>query len=261
VAYTAANEQEIGFSEVTRDVSRTVAKDAGRLLHPVWSPDGNMIAYYGNRQILLRHADTDANPVEVAKMDLTAYLQDWSRDGRYITYTRVIPKGGDDLMALPMNGDKAAGAPFLVFHTPERSLHTALSPDSQWLALSTNKGDTYEVFVTPFSDQTKAEGRGPRWQVSTHGGVGPQWSPDGKQIYFLSRDFKKLLVADFKPGNPPTTSAPREMFDWNFSWNPGIRNSYSVDPATGRFLAVNRLNQGYGPITVLSNWAALLNKH
>jgi serine/threonine protein kinase/Tol biopolymer transport system component len=261
VAYTAANEQEIGFSEVTRDVSRTVAKDAGRLLHPVWSPDGSMIAYYGNRQILLRHADTDANPVEVAKMDMTAYLHDWSRDGRYITYTRLIPKGGDDLMALPMNGDKAAGAPFLVFHTPERSLHTSLSPDSQWLALSTNKGDTYEVFVTPFSNQTKAEGRGPRWQVSTHGGVDPKWSPQGNQIYFLSRDFKKLLVADFKPGSPPTTSAPREMFDWNFSWNPGIRNSYSVDPATGRFLVVNRLNQAFAPITVLSNWAALLNKH
>jgi len=261
VAYTAANEQEIGFSEVARDVSRTVAKiDAGRLLHPVWSPDGSMIAYYGNRQILLRHADTDANPVEVAKTDLTAYLHDWSRDRRYITYTRVVPKGGDDLMALPMSGDKAAGAPFLVFHTAERSLYTALSPDSQWLALSTNKGDSYEVFVTPFSDQTKAEGRGPRWQVSTHGGVDPKWSPQGNQIYFLSRDFKKLLVADFKPGNPPTTSAPREMFDWNFSWNPGIRNSYSVDPATGRFLIVHRLNQAYAPITVLSNWAALLNK-
>jgi dipeptidyl aminopeptidase/acylaminoacyl peptidase len=165
-----------------------------------------MIAYHGNRQILLRHADTDANPVAVTKMDLTAYLQDWSRDGRYITYTQQIRKGGDDLMALPMSGDKAAGPPFLVFHTPERSLHTALSPDSQWLALSTNKGDTYEVFVTPFSDQTKAEGRGPRWQVSTHGGVDPKWSPQGNQIYFLSRDFKKLLAADFKPGNPPTTS-------------------------------------------------------
>jgi serine/threonine protein kinase/Tol biopolymer transport system component len=262
VAYTAANGQEIGFSEVARGVYRTVAKsDAGALYHPLWSPDGSMIVYYGNRQILLRHADTDGNPVEVAKMDRPGYLHDWSRDGRYITYVRSNPKGGFDLMALPMNGDKAAGAPFLVFHSSERSLHTALSPDSQWVALSTNKGDTYEVFVTPFSDQTKAEGRGPRWQVSTHGGVDPKWSPQGNQIYFLSRDFKKLLVAEFKPGSPPTTSAPRDMFDWNFTWYLTVRNSYSVDPATGRFLVVNRLNPTYAPITVLSNWAALLNKH
>jgi serine/threonine protein kinase len=262
VAYTAGNLREIGFSEVARSVYRTVAKsDAGSLWHPLWSPDGSRIAYFGNGHILLRHADTDANPVEAAKVDQTAYLHDWSRDGRYITYAAFNPKGGLDLMALPMNGDKADGVPFLVFHTAERALHTALSPDSQWVALSTNKGDTYEVFVTPFSDQTKAEGRGPRWQVSTHGGVDPKWSPQGNQIYFLSKDFKKLLVADFKPGNPPTTSAPRDMFDWNFTWYPTVRNSYSVDPATGRFLVVNRLNPVYAPITVLSNWAALLNKH
>lgn len=127
VAYTAANEQEIGFSEVARDVSRTVVKDAGRILHPVWSPDGSMIAYYANRQILLRHADTDANPVGVAKMDLTAYLHDWSRDGRYITYTQILPKGGDDLMALPMNGDKASGALFW-YSTPLRDRCIPRSP-------------------------------------------------------------------------------------------------------------------------------------
>jgi len=51
------------------------------------------------------------------------------------------------------------------------------------------------------------------------------------------------------------------MFDWNFSWYTTVRNSYTVDPATGRFLAVNRLTPTFGPITVLSNWAALLNKH
>jgi Tol biopolymer transport system component len=206
--------------------------------------------------ILLRHADTDANPVEVAKTDRQAFLHDWSRDGRYITYVRFNPKGGDDLMALPMNGDKAAVAPFLVFHTPERSLHTALSPDSQWVALSTNKGETYEVFVAPFSDQSKAEGAA--HAASLHPWRRGPSGASGNQIYFLSSDFKKLLVADFKPGNRPA-SAPREMFDWNFTWYPGVRNSYSVDPATG--VSLRQQTQGYAPITVLSNWAALLNKH
>jgi len=39
---------------------------------------------------------------------------------------------------------------------------------------------SYEVFVRPYP------GPGWRWQISTGGGVRPQWSPDGRQIHYLA---------------------------------------------------------------------------
>jgi Tol biopolymer transport system component len=263
VAYTAQGLREIDYTEVSRGVVRKVAAADAALYHPLWSPDGNKIVYYSKGQILMRDTDTDGAPVEVAKgpKSSAAFLHDWSRDGRYITYAEFGAKGGLNLMALPMNGLKPSGDAFLVFHSTQRSLHTALSPDSQWVAFSTNEDNHYQVFVTPLADQTKTEGRGPRWQVSTEGGVDPKWSTDGKQIYFLNNGFKKLLAADFKPGNPPTFSTPRPVFDWSFAWSAGVRNSYTIDPSSGRILVVSPISQTYSPITVLVNWAGLLKKN
>jgi len=38
---------------------------------------------------------------------------------------------------------------------------------------------------------------GGRWQVSTKGGVQPQWRSDGEELYFIAPD-KRLMAAEMK---------------------------------------------------------------
>ncbi|MEJ0098663.1 MAG: hypothetical protein WDO12_02540 [Pseudomonadota bacterium] len=54
-----------------------------------------------------------------------------------------------------------------------------ISPDGHWLAYVSDETGRAEVWAQPMPPAT-----GSRAQLTTSGGNHPQWSPDGKQIYF-----------------------------------------------------------------------------
>ena len=56
------------------------------------------------------------------------------------------------------------------------------SPDGRWLAYSSDESGAFEVYVRAFP------GPGPRYPVSSGGGLAPRWNPRGGELFYLARD-------------------------------------------------------------------------
>ena len=64
-----------------------------------------------------------------------------------------------------------------------------ISPDSRWLAYTSDESGSPEIYVTAFPD------RGRKWQVSTSGGQSPRWNSNGSEILYHSTDGTLIAVA------------------------------------------------------------------
>lgn len=98
----------------------------------------------------------------------------------------------------------------------------SVSPDKRWIAYESSASGSPEIFVQPFPDLDSG-----RWQVSTDGGVEPQWSADGSRLYFGKVDQLMAVSVDdadtFRFGRPePLAELGNYMFN-------GAR-TYAVSP-------------------------------
>jgi len=112
-------------------------------------------------------------------------------DGNSQIYLRPL----DSLEPTPLGGTEGAASPFF-------------SPDGRWLAYSSNESGDGEVYVRPFP------GPGGKSQVSTGGGSYPIWSRDGRRLFFLTPDWRIMVVDytssdSFAAGKPQVWSQKR----------------------------------------------------
>ena len=73
---------------------------------------------------------------------------DWSRNGRLIVYGELDPKTQEDLWILPLDGDRR---PFPFLRTEFNEIQGRLSPDSQWVAYTSDESGAPEVYVQGFA--------------------------------------------------------------------------------------------------------------
>jgi hypothetical protein len=120
------------------------------------------------------------------------------------------------------------------------------------VAYSSDESGRDEVYVQGFP-----EPRG-KFQISTGGGAFPEWSPDGRELYYISAD-GKLMAAGVKLGaDSPAPSTPRELFTVRAVAAANI-SPYAVAPDGKRFLVATAAG-GPQPLEVVVNWPALLKK-
>jgi dipeptidyl aminopeptidase/acylaminoacyl peptidase len=169
-----------------------------------YGPSGSEESFYrqnadgtGSKEKLLETPGIRAIPFSV------------SPDGRYIAYMRNDRKSntGWDIWALPMFPDKAGDQkPFPVVATNFIEVTPSFSPDGKWLAYANNETGRMEVYIQPFPS-----GAG-RWQVSTAGGVTPNWRKDGKELFFFSTDGQIMAVDVSQNGASLQLGAPHALF-------------------------------------------------
>ncbi|HEY7180542.1 MAG TPA: S9 family peptidase [Blastocatellia bacterium] len=187
---------------------------------PAWSPDGTKIVYverspeYFSGRVRL--ADFDVNTgrfKDVAKV-LYESPQDrgggwsirqvsWSPDGKSLALA-LQEAGWDKLYLLSVNG----GKPRAITDGESEDDNPVFSPDGRWLAFVSNRARREERHVWIVS----AGGGAARRLTNTAAGVesNPQWSPDGKFVYFgYSSTFEpgSLAVAPIDGGGE--SGAPR----------------------------------------------------
>src|SRR5262249_59739421 len=159
----------------------------------------------------------------------------WSRDGRWIVYTELDPKTRYDIWVVPMDAGAKKPVPFL--HSEFNELHGQLSPDSHWMAYTSDESGRHEVYVSPFP-----AGDG-KTKISIAGGEQPRWRGDGRELFFVGGDGKMMAVAvTAKAGPNPTFegAAPQLLFEKHLAQNlPGAGTGESHGTASGQrfFLA------------------------
>ena len=229
---------------------------------PVWSPDGQRIAFASLRNGTwgIYHKPADATPGDepLVASDAPKMPSTWSATG--LVYW-LFGKGTVDQWLLPMKG--AAPTPLLSSRFYEG--HSQVSPDGKWIAFVSNQ-NLLHVYVRPFPS---GEGI---WQVSTTGGVTPRWAGNGKELFYATAyDHGKLMAVAFQAqGSTFQPGRPQELFDLDMVTPPHTAtmpqyHTYGVAPDGQRFLIprpASRLpgTSAAGSIEVVLDWSALLKR-
>lgn len=222
--------------------------------YPVWSPDGKWIAYSsernGRHHIYRKPSDGSGAEEHLLDDDQLIFVSDWSRDGKYLIYSRGPFFGsGEEIWAMPLDGDRK---PFLVVPHGANSFAAGgrLSPDGRWLAYSSSESGQPEVYVVPFRG-----GQG-KWQVSQSGGNGPLWSADGKGLYYANLSYTVFAIP-VKQLNDSLQFGTAQQLVSNTSSQLFF---YDVAPDESKILLNVISQQVNQSITVVTNWADELKK-
>ncbi|MDP9268632.1 MAG: protein kinase [Acidobacteriota bacterium] len=221
--------------------------------YPLWSPDGSSLAFSSNRQtprLNLFRQPVGGGAAEALYTSSTGDVipTDWSRDGRFITFTISAGTTKGDIMVLPLEGERKP-VPFMQTTFNERA--AKFSPDGHWIAFDSDESGRNEVYVAPFP------GGGRKWQVSTSGGRQALWRRSGTELYYLAPDNILTAVSIATSGSEPKIGTPAALFKTH------PRNfDYSIYDVTkdGRFLVSSAPDESNAPLTLISNWPVLLKK-
>jgi serine/threonine-protein kinase len=151
--------------------------------YPVWSADGQRVAFQSDREgdlgIFWQKADGTGAAERLTKPEQgIGHIPDsWSPDGKRLSFTAI--KGREGAVWVLSIQDKTSS----VFAEKASTLigRSAFSPDGRWLAYqSSESGDRNRIFVQPFP------ATGAKYSVT--GGGHPFWSPvwsaDGGELVF-----------------------------------------------------------------------------
>jgi Tol biopolymer transport system component len=204
--------QDIWTIDLTTGRGTAITNDTPPENAPIWSPDGKYVAYVSTRQgyagIYRKPADGSGTEELLFRYTPGAgmVLTDWSQDGKFLTFTT----GALLLVSLDPQ-QPALDRKAIEWLREEYDVSQGrFSPDGRYLAFLSNEddGETMEVYVRPFDARKPEAPAGPGVRISKNGALGMIfWRQDGKEMYFLTRDWEVMAVdlttdPTFKAGTP-----------------------------------------------------------
>ena len=255
--------RDIWLRDLVRGNERRLTTDALTNLAPYWSPkNGDRIVFRsqqagGSGDLYLRASSGSGQDEPLLSTRNPKMADQWSLDGRFIVYTEQDPKTRLDLWYLPVGEDgKPSGKPMPFLHSGFNELYGQLSPDSRWMAYTSDVSGQREVYVQPFPAADN------EMRISTAGGEQPRWSHNGKELFYLAADGKLTAVAVTASAGPkPSLKAgnPVALFDAHIATTNYAFN-YDVTGDGKRFLIASMgtgapsAGSSTPPLTVRVNW-------
>ena len=267
VALSDADEElDTWIWDLERETLQRLTFDPEANYAPVWSPDGQRVAFSQDvneiQEIFWQAADgagiaeqlTEGSATNMRPTDLTP-------DGTTLLYMSAVQGEQSDIWIVPVEGPATAGTPLLATSADERS--PSVSPDGQWLAYQSNESSRYEIYVRPFPDVNTQ-----RVQVSTGGGESPVWSRDGTELFYYvdgpSATPDAVMAVSVEPGPVFTPGVPEMLFQGSYP-DPGPNGSFFDVSSDGQqFLMISTeeaSNDSERPrIIIVQNWFEELNR-
>jgi dipeptidyl aminopeptidase/acylaminoacyl peptidase len=231
----AAGISDLWLHEVDRQTSTRITFDSGRDDAPVWSPDGEQIAFASTRSgvsnLWVKAASGTGASRRLTESVHHQRPVDWSRDGRYLLYEESTDGRRTDLWLLPVDGPGKAVA---LAGSGANESQGRFSPDGKWIAYVSDQSGRNEVYVRGFPPSQA------QWQVSESGGSQPVWRSDGRELYFLAQD-QSLYAAPVSSAGvrfdarDPVRLFPAETAAWGWDLH-----RYDVSRDGQRFLVLTR---------------------
>jgi Tol biopolymer transport system component len=216
---------------------------------PVWTPDGEWVIFQKSKPgawLFRQLADgsAPAEQIHFAERGLSGmgWPSSMSPDGRFLAYTQELPPNGWDNWILPMKGEPI---PSLLIATRFNEDSPMFSPDGKWIAYSSDETGQSEVYVQPFPGPSK------RWQISTNGGWGPRWGPNGRELFYRTDD--KMMVVAVHTDPAFSAMKPKLLFG-----NPSLSllPFFDITPDGQQFVMIQKGEQSTPPtkLHVVLNW-------
>jgi Tol biopolymer transport system component len=250
VAYVQAN---FDISIADGDLSRRFTFDPAIDIAPVWSPDGERIAFSSNRNgafdLFLKPVGQAQEEQKLLVSSENKFPVDWSSDGSVILYVQQNTSGDDDLWALQF--EDRVSFPFL--RTPNTEDQGQFSPDGRWVAYRSNQTGRREIYVSPFP------GPGAPQQVSRGGGIQPRWRRDGQELFYIGSDNQLMAVRIRLAAKTVEVGAPVALFSTRLGNRDNSQPGYAAASDGQRFLVNIDDNEPVTPpITIVQNWMGVL---
>jgi Tol biopolymer transport system component/tRNA A-37 threonylcarbamoyl transferase component Bud32 len=248
-AITSTGEQQVWIRLLPDGPSSKLTFEGGTNARPFWSPDGGSVGFFstrtGVRSLFVQRADGSAPAQPLLRLPTELLEGEWSQDGRWLLVrTGAVP--GADVMAVRTSGDTTP-IPLVASQFSERS--PTLSPDTRWLAYTSDESGSNEVYVRPFPDAARA-----KWQVSIGGGTEPLWAHSGKELFY--RNGAGDMVAT-EIATDPTFAVRHQavLFEASPYVADDSHRGYDISPDDTRFLMVRERGGGErASLIVVENW-------
>src|SRR4051812_453947 len=216
-----ASGSDIWVADLTSD-ALTRLTYGGTNASPAWSADGRQI-YFASRAtgpftLSTRRVD-DRAEVPVAAPLSQVFPTSTAADGR-IALTMLQSTGATPAHSVVAILAPNQESPRVLTDGPFDEAGAVFSPDGEWLAVESDESGRTEVIVRDLRD-------GRRVPISADGGVHPNWSADGRTLYFESG--RRMMRAAFDAARDPHLQHAEAVVD-----RAGVR-VLAVTP-TGRVL-------------------------
>jgi len=246
----AANDK-IFITDIQRHITTRLTSTPGNDTDPIWSPDGTWIAYAndldGSLDLYLIPADGSAPARRILASPLDEFLNTWSPDGTEILFSRASADGRFDICSIPSDG---SGEPQILFPSEQSNSQANISADGQWIAYVAGSPDDANIYARRYRAPSHPV------RISVAGGNRPQWSPDGKTIYYI--DDEHMMAAPVETSGGLSVGTSRVVFEMGAD----VFGTTPLAPDGERFL-VNRANpllRKHFGIRVVFDWAARLGE-
>jgi Tol biopolymer transport system component len=236
---------------------RLTLPGTGTNQYPIWSPDGQRIAFQSNREgdhgIWWQRADGSgtADHITTPPKGVFHIPDSWSAEGQTISFTEEKTRTSSEVWTWSLRDKKAT----VFASTPDALLgRSVFSPDGHWIAYQLSAQPSSRVYVRRFPPTEPAR-EAPRDGDTHH----PAWSPDGKELFYVaggsmtgSMSFNARPSVSF--GSP--VRLPQSGF---ITAAPGAVRTFDVLPDGQHFIGVvaaGETESSAGPpqIHVVLNW-------
>ena len=257
-----AGNHDIWVYDMARGVQTRLTFGSVLNSSPLWSPDGKWIVYtaataranWQAGKLYRKPSDGSGAEELLLSDDQMLTSTDWSRDSKYLLYSRGPSGQYPEIWALPLEGERK---PWLVVPRSAPGSYAqdgCLSPDGHWLAYTSGESGVPEVYVATF------RGGQAKWQVSTNGGSHPQWSRDGKELYYFNQATRSVVAVPVKEiGGGLQFGAAQSLASASMSNSSGFFY-YDVTP-DGKKILLNLVSQQVSQsVTVVTNFTVGLKR-
>jgi serine/threonine-protein kinase len=199
--------EDIWIYELERGAMTRLTFDADYDGWPVWSPDGERLAFCslrggGGGNLFWKRADGTGEAERLTESRNIQHLTAWSPDGKVLAFSEQDPETSWDIRVVPLEGKRE---PRVFLRTQYHEHNPRFSPDGRWLAYQSNASGRHEVYVQPYP------GPGGKRQISTDGGGHPLWGPEGRELFYR-RGNSMMAVSFTVEGESFHHERPRELF-------------------------------------------------
>jgi hypothetical protein len=234
----------------------------GLVFAPRWSPDGSRIVFSGIGErpppmLLIKQPRLSSAASALGRVLHPQFAASWA--GKLILSVTVGmgQATGDDLWLQHEGGSAPERLPL---NTEFNESEGSLSPDTRWIAYTSERNGRSEVWVASSRSGTL------RRQVSVDGGASPSWCDGQRQIVYLSGDRQLKTVAFqgsddvIELGAAQPLFAVDDLIHLDRQLVP-TANTYVATADCQRFLVATRApDPQTSPITIVVNWPALLSR-